>query len=97
MPTYISLVNWTDQGIRDLKESPARAEAAAQLAERLGGKMVELYWTVGPYDIVAIFEAPDDETATALQLTVGMRGSVRTTTLRAFDREEIERVIAKIG
>ena len=97
MPTYISLVNWTDQGIRDLKESPARAEAAAQLAERLGGKMVELYWTVGPYDIVAIIEAPDDETATAMQLTVGMSGSVRTTTLRAFDREEIERVIAKIG
>ena len=97
MPTYISLVNWTDQGIRDLKESPARADATAQLTERLGGKLVELYWTVGPYDIVAIFEAPDDETATALQLTVGMRGSVRTTTLRAFDREEIERVIAKIG
>ena len=97
MPTYISLVNWTDQGIRDLKESPARADATAQLAERLGGKLVELYWTVGPYDIVAILEAPDDETATAIQLTVGMGGSVRTTTLRAFDREEIERVIAKIG
>ena len=97
MPTYISLVNWTDQGIRDLKESPARADATAQLVERLGGKLVELYWTVGPYDIVAIIEAPDDETATAMQLTVGMSGNVRTTTLRAFDREEIERVIAKIG
>jgi uncharacterized protein with GYD domain len=79
------------------RESPARADATAQLAERLGGKLVELYWTVGPYDIVAIFEAPDDETATAMQLTVGTRGSVRTTTLRAFDREEIEKILAKIG
>ena len=97
MPTYISLVNWTDQGIQELKESPARADATAELVERLGGKLVELYWTVGPYDIVAILEAPDDETATAIQLTVGSRGSVRTTTLRAFGREEIERIIAKTG
>jgi uncharacterized protein with GYD domain len=79
------------------EESPARADATAELAERLGGKLVELYWTSGPYDIVAIFEAPDDETATAMQLTVGMRGSVRTTTLRAFDRDEMEKIIAKIG
>ena len=95
MPTYISLVNWTEQGIRELKESPARRDATAELAESLGGKLVELYWTVGPNDIVAIFEAPDDETAAAMQLTVGSRGAVRTTTLRAFHREEIERIIAK--
>jgi uncharacterized protein with GYD domain len=95
MPTYISLVNWTDQGIRDLKESPARADATAGLAESLGGKLVELYWTVGPYDIVAIFEAPDDERGSAMQLAVATRGAVRTTTLRAFDREEIERISAK--
>ena len=96
MPTYISLVNWTEQGIRELKESPARADATAELAERAGGKLIQLYWTVGPYDIVAIFEAPDDETAAAMQLTVGSRGAVRTTTLRAFGREEFERVIAKV-
>jgi uncharacterized protein with GYD domain len=96
MPTYISLVNWTEQGIRDLKESPARADATAELAESVGGKLVQLYWTVGPYDIVAIFEAPDDETAAAMQLTAGTRGAVRTTTLRAFGREEFERVIAKV-
>ena len=95
MPTYISLVSWTEQGMRELKESPARADATAELAESVGGKLVQLYWTVGPYDIVAIFEAPDDETATAMQLTVGTRGSIRTTTLRAFDREEIEKIIAK--
>ena len=94
MPTYISLVNWTEQGLRELKESPARADATANLAESFGGKLVQLYWTVGPYDIVGIFEAPDDETAAAMQLTIGSRGAVRTTTLRAFQREEIERVIA---
>ena len=97
MPTYISLVNWTDQGIQELTESPARADWTAELFERLGGKLVQLYWTVGPYDIVGIFEAPDDATATAMQLTVGKRGAVRTTTLRAFDREELERIIAKTG
>ncbi len=90
MPTYISLVKWTEQGIRDLKESLARADSTADLAESVGGKLVQLYWTVGPYDIVAIFEAPDDETAAAMQLTVGSRGAVRTTTLRAFERESRE-------
>lgn len=94
MPTYISLVNWTEQGVRELKESPARADATADLAESFGGKLVELYWTVGPYDIVGIFEAPDDETAAAMQLTIGSRGAVRTTTLRAFRRDEMERIIA---
>ena len=96
MPTYISLVNWTDQGIQEFKESPARADATAELAASLGGKLVELYWTVGSYDIVAIIEAPDDETAAAMQLTFGSRGAVRTTTLRAFGREEFERIIAKV-
>jgi uncharacterized protein with GYD domain len=94
MPTYISLVNWTEQGLRELKESPARADATADLAESFGGKLVQLYWTVGPYDIVGIFEAPDDETAAAMQLTIGSRGAVRTTTLRASQRDEIERIIA---
>jgi uncharacterized protein with GYD domain len=96
MPTYISLVSWTEQGIRNLKESPARADATAELAASVGGKLVQLYWTVGPYDIVSIIEAPDDETAAALSLTVGSRGAVRTTTLRAFGREEFERIIAKV-
>jgi uncharacterized protein with GYD domain len=95
MATYISLVNWTDQGVRELKDSPARADATVELFESLGGKLVQLYWTVGPYDLVGIFEAPDDETATAMQLTIGSRGAVRTTTLRAFDREEMEKIIAK--
>lgn len=95
MPTYISLVNWTEQGIQDLKESPARADATAELAESMGGSL-QLYWTAGLYDIVAIFEAPDDETAAAMQLTVASRGAVRTTTLRAFRREEFERILAKV-
>lgn len=97
MPTYISLVNWTDQGAREFKDSLARSRATAELAESLGSRMVQLYWTVGPYDLVAILEAPDDETAAATGLAVGSRGSVRTTTMRAFDRDEMERIIAKTG
>ena len=93
---HVHLVSQLDR-TRDsrIERESARRDATAELAESLGGKLVELYWTVGPYDIVAIFEAPDDETAAAMQLTVGSRGAVRTTTLRAFHREEIERIIAK--
>ncbi len=65
MATYVLLLNWTEQGIRNAKETLARADAAAGLVEKLGGKMKEVYWTLGPYDVVAIVEAPDDETATA--------------------------------
>lgn len=97
MPIYISLVNWTDQGIRDFKDSVARASATGGLVESLGSKILQLYWTVGPYDLVAIFESPDDETSAAAGLAIGSRGSVRTTTMRAFNREEMERIIAKTG
>jgi len=97
VPTYITLLNWTDQGIQNFKESPARTDAAAELAESLGAKLVQTYWTIGQYDIVGIVEAPDDETATAFALAVGARGGVRSTTLRAFGRQEMEGIIAKAG
>lgn len=95
MPTYVSLLNWTDQGIRGYKDTLQRAEAFAAAAQKLGVKVLNLYWTVGPYDIVAVVEAPDDETATAVLLQVSGVGNVRTTTLRAFGREEMDRIIAK--
>ncbi|WP_425246006.1 GYD domain-containing protein [Streptomyces sp. NEAU-NA10] len=95
MPTYVTLLNWTDQGIRNYKDTPKRAEAFAAAAEKLGAKILNLYWTVGSYDIVAVVEAPDDETATAVLLQLGGVGNVRTTTLRAFGREEMDRIIAK--
>jgi uncharacterized protein with GYD domain len=97
MPTYISLANWTDQGVRDVKETLTRADQNAQLAQKHGCTLAQLYWTVGPYDLVAIVEAPDEESAMAYALEVGSSGAVRTTTLRAYDREEISGVIRRLG
>jgi uncharacterized protein with GYD domain len=93
--TYIALINWTDQGIRDYKDTPTRADAFATMLEGLGGKVRDLYWTIGAYDIVATVEAPDDETVTAAMLNVGSLGNIRTTTLRAFNRDELTAILAK--
>lgn len=95
MPTYIMLLNWTDQGIRDYRDTPQRADAFAAALQTLGARLVNLHWTVGSRDIVAVVDAPDDETVTAALLQVGGLGNVRSETLRAFDRAEIERIIAK--
>jgi uncharacterized protein with GYD domain len=97
MASYINLINWTDQGIRDFRSTIDRVEQAERDIERLGVKLKDVYWTVGPYDIVSITEAPDDETSTAFLLGLGAQGNVRTTTLRAFDREEMRGIIAKLG
>ncbi|MBT2509988.1 GYD domain-containing protein [Streptomyces sp. ISL-98] len=97
MPTFVTLLNWTDQGIRAYKDTTQRAEVFAAAAQKLGARVLNIYWTVGSYDIVAVVEAPDDQTATALLLQVGGLGNVRTTTLRAFGREEMDRIIAKAG
>ncbi|MFI0903325.1 GYD domain-containing protein [Streptomyces sioyaensis] len=95
MPTYVALLNWTDQGIRNYKESAKRAESFGAAAQKLGAKLLNIYWTVGPYDLVAVVEAPDDETVTATLLQLGGVGNVRSTTLRAFGREEMDRIITK--
>lgn len=95
MSTYVTLLNWTDQGIQNYKDTAKRAEAFAAAAQKLGAKLLSLYWTVGSYDLVAVVEAPDDETVTAVLLQLGGVGNVRTTTLRAFGREEMDRIIAK--
>jgi uncharacterized protein with GYD domain len=97
MPTYIALVNWTGQGIGNVKETLQRADASAELAQKHGCSLSQLYWTVGPYDLVSIVEAPDDESATAYLLDVGSRGDVRTTTLRAYDREQVSGIIQRLG
>ena len=97
MPTYISLLNFTDQGIRNVKDTLERADRAAEVAEKHGARFQQLYWTVGPYDLVGIIEAPDDEAATAFLLEVGSTGNVRTTTLRAYDREEMRGIIERLG
>ncbi len=97
MPHYVLLVNWTDQGIRNVKETIHRVEAADALQQKHGLSLEQIYWTVGPYDIVAVGEAPDDESATAFALELGSAGNVRTTTLRAYDREEMSSILGRLG
>jgi uncharacterized protein with GYD domain len=96
MARYIVLMNWTDQGIRNAKDTVKRAKAARQTFEAMGANLRDLYWTVGPYDVVAMVDAPDDETATKAGLVIGMQGSVRTTTLRAFAEQEMENIVNSI-
>ena len=96
MPTYISLVKWTDQGIRNIKESPQRLDATKEAIEAAGGKLISFYLTMGRYDQVIIVEGPSDETAAALVLSAGSQGNVRTETLRAFPEAEYRDIIAKI-
>jgi uncharacterized protein with GYD domain len=95
VPTYISLLNWTDQGVRAYKDTVDRANAATEAAENMGGTLKDIYWTVGPYDIVTIAEFPDDATGTAFLLALGSQGNVRTTTLRAFNRDEVTEILQK--
>jgi uncharacterized protein with GYD domain len=97
MPTYVSLINWTDQGVAGFKETVARGEDAKRAAAAMGGSIREILWTVGPYDIVTIADFPDETTATAFLLALGSRGNIRTTTLRAFSAEEMTQIIAKVG
>jgi uncharacterized protein with GYD domain len=96
MATYIALSSFTDQGVRSVKDSPKRADAVKEAAKKLGVNMTQIYWTLGHYDLVAIIDAPDDKTATAFSLAVGMAGNIRTQTLRAFNREEMDAVLGKL-
>jgi|SRR5438874_12680749 len=97
MVTYIVLTTFTDQGIRNAKDTTKRADAVRELAKKFGVTAREFFWTLGSYDVVAIFEAPDDSSMTALGLAIGAQGNVRTQTLRAFSREEMNRVLAKLA
>lgn len=97
MPTYVALINWTDEGIRNVRQTVERADGVDKLAEKYGGRMERLYWTVGPYDLVGIIEAPDDEAVSALALETGSTGSVRTTILRAYEREAMSGIIERMG
>ncbi len=97
MATFVSLVNWTEQGIKNFRDTAKRADAFAELVKKRGGSVKGIWWTLGEYDVVAVTEAPDDETATAVLLELGSLGNVRTQTLRAFDRDEIQRIVAKTG
>ncbi len=97
MAKYISLLNWTDQGIQNAKETVNRADAARKAFESAGAKIIDIYWTLGQYDIVVISEIPDGESAYRLFLTLGMQGNVRTTTLQAIGGEEMTRILGGIS
>jgi uncharacterized protein with GYD domain len=97
MPTYIGLLNWTDEGIRSVKDTVQRRDQADALAQKHGASIEQVYWTVGPYDLVTILEAPDDESATAMVLELGSAGNLRTLTLRAYDRDEMASIIERLG
>jgi uncharacterized protein with GYD domain len=96
MPTYIMLMNLTDQGIRDIKNAPQRMEQATKSLEAAGGKLISVYTVMGQYDYVAIGEAPNDAAAMALLLGLGSQGNVRTTTLKAFSKEEFAEIVKKL-
>lgn len=93
MPTFIVLLDYTDQGIRNLRDSPQRADAFNEYAERAGVTIQGQYWTIGSHDGVLIMEAPTEEVAASVLLHLGASGNVRTTTLRAFDWAEAQELI----
>jgi uncharacterized protein with GYD domain len=97
MATYVSLINWTDQGIKNFRDTTQRAEDFTKLVERSGGRVRELLWTVGQYDIVSIVEFPDDEAGVAALLRVGSAGNIRSNTLRAFNAGEMSGIIGRTG
>ena len=96
MATFVVLASFSDQGIKNVKQTIERADAFKQMATKSGATIKDIYWTLGAHDIVAICEAPDDETATALSLSVASRGNVRSETLRAFSFDEMKKVLGKM-
>ena len=97
MPQFITLVNWTDQGVRDVQESPRRAAAFKEMATALGCTVHGLFFTMGRYDIAARIEAPDDTTMSALMLKVAKLGNVRSETLRAYTEDEFAEIARKVA
>ena len=96
MPTYVSLMKFTDQGAKDIKDAPERIEKAFKGLEAMGGKIVDFYVTMGEYDYVAIAEGPSDEVALTFLMGLGAAGNVRTTTLKAFKREDFVKLVKKL-
>ncbi|WIG59563.1 MAG: hypothetical protein OJF49_002310 [Ktedonobacterales bacterium] len=96
MPRYVTLVRFTDQGAKTVKDTVQRARAFRADVERRGGKLGSIYWTQGAYDIVVTLDVPDEQTAMATIMAVGSLGNVRTETLRAFDEGEIETILGKM-
>jgi uncharacterized protein with GYD domain len=97
MATYIVLGNFTEQGIRSVKDTTKRAEALRGLGKKVGVTVKEVYWLLGPFDVATIVEAPDETAITAFGLSAGALGNVRTQTLRAFSADEMGKIIGKMA
>jgi len=96
MSHYVILGNFTDQGIRGIKDTTKRAQAFRDLAKDMGGSIKDIYWTLGAYDIVLTMEGPDDETVAAILMKVGSLGNLKSQTLRAFNEAEMNSVISRL-
>lgn len=96
MPIYVCLMKLTDQGVKDVKNAPKRIEEAVKALEAMGGKLIAFYTVMGEYDYVGIAEAPSDEVAVTFLLGLGSAGNVRTTTLKAFTREQFAAVVERL-
>ncbi len=96
MATFIALVNFTEQGLHKVKDSPKRAKAFGEMAKKLGVTVKDIYWTQGQYDLVVTMEANNEATVSALMLSISALGNVRGQTLRAFSREEFEKILEKL-
>ena len=96
MATFITTIKFTQQGIKGIDETTKRAAAFKAAAKKLGAKVTNVYWTLGEYDGVLIFDAPDDETATTVLLHLGTAGNVHTTTCRAFTSAEMDKILASV-
>ena len=97
MSTYLMLLNWTDQGIKNVKESPKRLDAARKVAKEMGGDIKAVYLTQGTVDLVLVVEMPSDEKVAGLVLKLGSYGNVRTTTLKAYPEDEYRRIIGSLN
>ena len=97
MTTYIMLANWTDQGARNVKDSPRRLDAAKKALEDVGGEFKSFFLTMGDFDMIGVYEAPDDAVAARFTLQVGQLGNIRTRTLKAFPESAFREIIASLG
>jgi uncharacterized protein with GYD domain len=97
MSTFVSTIKFTEQGIKAIGETTKRAASIKAAAKKMKVKVTDIYWTLGPFDGLLIFEAPDDETATALLLHIGTLGNVQTTTAKAFTAAQMDKVLAKMA
>jgi uncharacterized protein with GYD domain len=93
MPNYVMLASWTDQGMRNIEESPRRIDTARKSLEEMGGHFLSVFVTMGQYDLIIIYDAPDDAVAARLSMLLGKLGNVRTTSMKAFSEEAYRLIV----